>query len=158
VYGVSVQGEWAFSASHDKTVKAWRWTTGELLTNFTQHSNTVYGVSVQGELAFSASDDRTVKVWRWTTGELLTNFTQHTRSVTTVSVQGELAFSASDDRTVKVWRWKSGEVIATFTADAPLTCLAFESQHRILLVGDQIGHVHVLRVVGLDHLLFPEGE
>jgi hypothetical protein len=36
--------------------------------------------------------------------------------------------------------------------------IIFEPQHRILLAGDLSGHVHVLRVVGLDHLPFPDGK
>jgi WD40 repeat protein len=135
-------------------VKVWRWATGELLTDFTQHTNLVRGVSVQGEVAFTVSHDKTVKVWRWATGELVTDFMRHTDAVNEVSVQGELAFSASSDNTVKVWHWATGEVVATFTTEAPLTCLAFEPEQRILLAGDITGRVHVLRVVGLDHLLF----
>jgi hypothetical protein len=51
-----------------------------------------------------------------------------------------------------------GEVLATFTADARLECVAFEPAHCVLLVGDEGGHAHALRVVGLDHLLFPDGD
>jgi WD40 repeat protein len=149
-------GEYLVVADGD-IVKVFQWRTGRLFTDFTQHTGTVNSVCVQGDLAFSASYDNTVKVWRWDTGELITDFTQHSAPVNGISVQSNLVFSVSDDHKLKIWHWHTGKVIAVFTADAMLTCIAFEPTRRILLAGDAGGHVHVLRVVGLDHLLFPDG-
>lgn len=95
-------------------------------------------------------------MWHWVDGALVTSFEQHSRSVNSIALTGKLICSVSTDRTVKAWRWATGEVLATFTADLPLYSLALEPEHGILLAGDRDGHVHVLRVVGLDHLLFPE--
>jgi WD40 repeat protein len=153
-----LQGELVFSAVKDETLKVWhavvwRWTIDKPLIIFTEHTSFLNGWSMHGDVAFFRSEDGTVKVWRWRSGELLNTFTGHTHIVMGVSIQGKLAFSASYDRTVKVWHWATGEVVTTFTADEQLTCIAFEPDQRILLAGDIVGHVHVLHIVGLDHLL-----
>src|SRR5690606_22810057 len=97
-------------------VKVFRIQTGELLTDFTAHTDWVNAVVVAGDLALSASGDGRVKVWRWGSGEVLTDFTAHTGWVSAVAVAGDLALSASGDGRVKVWRWGSGEVVIDFTA------------------------------------------
>lgn len=131
---------------------------GEPIRVFSQHTSLIQSVAIQGAVVISASNDRTVKVWHWATGEIITNFTQHADRVNEVIILGELVFSASNDHTVKVWRWRTSEVLTTFTADTGLTHLDFDPQQRIVVAGDVKGHVHVLQVVGLDHLLFPEGK
>jgi hypothetical protein len=57
---------------------------------------------------------------------------------------------------LKVWNWSTGNIITIFSSDAVLTSVTFEPAQRIFLAGDINGRVHVLRVVGLDHLLFPD--
>lgn len=68
------------SASDDDTLKLWDPDSGELLTTFEGHADSVVAVAVTAvavlddDRVVSASLDRTVRVWDPSTGELLATF------------------------------------------------------------------------------------
>jgi hypothetical protein len=78
----SPDGKRLASASLDKTVKVWDWTTGRQLLSFEKHAGAVRKVAFgrpDGKTLASAGDDRTVRVWDASTGtELLRPMPQKT--------------------------------------------------------------------------------
>jgi WD40 repeat protein len=63
-----------------------------------------------------------------------------------VSADGGRAVSASDDHTLKMWDLETGKVLTTFTCDADANCCAFSDALRLIVAGDDGGHVHFLRL------------
>jgi WD40 repeat protein len=63
-----------------------------------------------------------------------------------VTPEGQRAVSASWDNTVKVWELETGKILATFTCDARALCCAFSEALKLILAGDEGGHLHFLRL------------
>lgn len=61
----SPDGQMALSGSHDRTIKLWNLSTGQLIRSFEGHSGFVRSVafSPDGQTALSGSDDNTMKLW-----------------------------------------------------------------------------------------------
>ncbi|PJF45160.1 MAG: hypothetical protein CUN55_00190 [Phototrophicales bacterium] len=57
-------------------------------------------------------------------------------------------FSASRDKTVRVWDTNTFEQFAVFYADAPVLRLLV-GEDGLIIVGDESGMVHFLRLVGV---------
>ncbi len=109
----------AITGSVDDTVKVWDVETGQVITNFTKHSDTIQEVafSPDGTKAITGSNDKTAKVWDVETGQVITNFTGHSGLVSTsaFSPDGTKAITGSTDGTAKVWDVETGQVITNFT-------------------------------------------
>ena len=62
---LSPDGSRLYSASGDKTVKAWDTATGQCVATYEGHRDWVraLAISPDGSPLYSGSDDRTVKVW-----------------------------------------------------------------------------------------------
>jgi WD40 repeat protein len=73
---LTVEGEWAVSASLDQTLKVWGLESGRLARTLEGHAASVMGVAVtpDGKRAISASYDHTLKVWDLKTGLPLATF------------------------------------------------------------------------------------
>jgi WD40 repeat protein len=102
-----------------------------------------------GRLA-SASWDRIIRLWNLGSGEVEATLGGHTKCITALAALpgGRLA-SGSDDHTVVLGMIAHGadiEWIASFVADAPVCCIAFCSDRKTIVVGDEAGRVHFLRV------------
>jgi WD40 repeat protein len=113
----SPDGNYAISASHDKTLKVWNWQTGQEVRTLEGHSDWVRAVafSPDGNYAISASHDKTLKVWNWQTGQVVRTLEGHSDWVSAVafSPDGNYAISASRDQSLKVWNWQTGQVVRT---------------------------------------------
>ncbi len=120
VSSVALSGEFAVSASHDRTLKVWNWTTGEVIHTIIGHYDKINAVALSGDFAVSASgqfmgvdSEKILKVWNWKTRKPIRTLVGHTAGVITVALSGEFAVSASFDNTLKVWNWTTGEEIRT---------------------------------------------
>ena len=104
------------SASHDRTVKIWHKTTGNLVKGLAGHSYWVGAISFDqnGRLA-SGSGDNTVKLWDTMTGEVLATLIGHNSSINCVATDGNgLLASGSRDTTVKLWDTTQSCVITSY--------------------------------------------
>ena len=63
------------------------------------------------------------------------------------SADGKWVVSGGTDQMVKVWDVTTGEHLCTFTGDSALLCSAFTSTGRTIVVGEQSGRTHFLRLV-----------
>lgn len=111
---LSGDGQWAISASADRTLKVWEVATGREQHTLKGHTGGVNSVALSGDgrLAVTASSDRTLKVWEVATGRERYTLKEHTGGVNSVALSGDgrLAVSASADRTLKVWEVDTGRV------------------------------------------------
>ncbi len=109
---IAVSGDFAISASSDKTLRVSNWKTGKHVHTLSGHTNSVNSVVVSENFAISASSDQTLRVWNWTTGEFIRAFTGYTQGVDALDLQGDVVVSASFGE-VWVWNWKTGELLRT---------------------------------------------
>ncbi|KAI5451122.1 MST50-interacting protein 11 [Naganishia adeliensis] len=107
---ISSDGQFALSASWDKTLRLWDLNTGETARRFVGHTGDVLSVSFSADnrQIVSASRDRTIKLWN-TLGECKFNITEdgHTEWVSCVrfspNPMNPVIVSAGWDKVVKVW-------------------------------------------------------
>ena len=99
----------------------------------------------------SAAWDQTLKMWNVQTGKCLQTLQGHTSSVgpVVVKLDEQRIVSCSYDKTLKVWEPATGQCIATFTAGVLLGACATVNT-KLMVVGDELGRVHVLRLVGVE--------
>ncbi|CAO3675174.1 unnamed protein product [Umbelopsis vinacea] len=107
---ISSDGQFALSASWDKTIRLWDLNTGTTTRRFIGHTNDVLSVSFSADnrQIVSGSRDRTIKLWN-TLGECKYNITEggHTEWVSCVRFSPNPAnpviVSGGWDKVVKVW-------------------------------------------------------
>lgn len=139
---------------HDKTLKLWDATTGQLLRTFEGHSAGVTSVafSPNGGLLLSGSEDKTLKLWDVTKAEPVRTFQGHAGPVWSIafSPDGTRVLSGSHDKTMRLWDSATGQLLRTFGAaseyDRP-TSVAFASDGtRVLWGGIGIDTLRLLDV------------
>ncbi|KAJ1921140.1 cross-pathway control WD-repeat protein cpc2 [Tieghemiomyces parasiticus] len=107
---ISLDGQFALSASWDKTLRLWDLQTGNTTRRFVGHTNDVLSVSFSPDnrQIVSGSRDKSIKLWN-TLGECKFNITQdgHTEWVSCVrfspNSESSLIVSCGWDKLVKVW-------------------------------------------------------
>ncbi|KAI8899398.1 guanine nucleotide binding protein beta subunit [Globomyces pollinis-pini] len=107
---ISSDGQFALSASWDKTLRLWDIATGKTTRRFVGHTNDVLSVcfSPDNRQIVSSSRDKTIKLWN-TLGECKFNITEegHTEWVSAVRFSPNSAnpviVSSGWDKLVKVW-------------------------------------------------------
>jgi WD40 repeat protein len=80
---------------------------------------------------------------KWSVGSALSS----SPSAMAVTLDGRHAISALEDKTLRLWDLESGEQIATFTGEDDTGSCAIASDGRTIVAGDEIGRVHILRLV-----------
>jgi WD40 repeat protein len=64
----------------------------------------------------------------------------------TVTPDRQCAVSASQDDTLRVWELETEKLLATFTCDSPASWRAFSEAVKLILAGDAVGHLDILRL------------
>jgi WD40 repeat protein len=156
VWAIAVMpdGRRAISGSDDRTLRVWDLESGQALHKLEGHTDSVSAVAVtpDGRRAISASSDGTLRVWDLETAQTMRILDGHTNSVWAVAVtpDGCRAVSGSDDGTLRVWDLESGEEITSFTGEGRVLSCAFAPDGKTIIAGDESGHVHFLRLEGVD--------
>jgi WD40 repeat protein len=71
---------------------------------------------------------------------------------------GDARWAPGRFRTLRLWDLESGEQIATFTGEDDTGSCAIASDGRTIVAGDEIGRVHILRLVEADKTKLLPGE
>jgi WD40 repeat protein len=109
VYSVmmDIQNLRLFSASHDRTIKAWDTVSKTCIATLQGHDKCVnyLCLSHQNHRLYSGSGDGTIKVWDTETWQCIHTLEGHTDCVTSLVLDESTnrLYSASDDKTIKVW-------------------------------------------------------
>ena len=133
-------GDFIFSSSYDKTVKAWLFDTSELddgsedkacIRTFKGHNKGVYPLIFipaeesfvandsegpiinPGDVLISGSADATARSWSFDTGGCLKIFKGHSGAVTTMATDavGKILYTAGADATVRSWNISTGQIL-----------------------------------------------
>jgi WD40 repeat protein len=103
---LSSDGNFAFTASDDKTLSLWKIQDGSCLKTLIGHEDGVNTVAVSGDgLVASGSSDGSLRLWKARTGECLGVLNGHTSEVNSAvfSPDARLLLSASNDHSIRVW-------------------------------------------------------
>ncbi|KAK9461858.1 Aldehyde/histidinol dehydrogenase [Lipomyces oligophaga] len=106
---ISSDGQFAISASWDKTLRLWELKTGKTMHRFDGHTGDVLSASFSGDnrLVVSGSRDKTIKIWNILGECKYTIDKGHSDWVSTVrfspNVADTIVVSAGWDKLVKVW-------------------------------------------------------
>ncbi|MFX1498428.1 MAG: WD40 repeat domain-containing protein, partial [Promethearchaeota archaeon] len=81
---VSHQGDLIVSASNDKTLKVWDFSSGNLLRTIEAHSKEILSVVISKDDSYiiSGSSDNSIKVWGLRRGNLIHHLKEHKDEVT----------------------------------------------------------------------------
>jgi len=158
VYAVAISpdGRIAVSGSADRTLKLWDLSSGKALHTLEGHSDMINAVAISpdGKTAVSGSNDNTLKLWDLSSGKALHTLKlkgySHWLGLVAISPDGKTAVSGSWDRTLELWDLFTGEFMASFVGDSDIASLAISSCGRVVLAGDGNGHVHFLRLEGVE--------
>ncbi|MEM7538654.1 MAG: hypothetical protein AAF639_41185, partial [Chloroflexota bacterium] len=117
-------------SNHDNTVRLWDTHTGQQISQFTNHTDSVNAVvfSPDGKHVVSGSSDHTVRIWNTEQEEQIAQFGEHEGVVNAVSFSPEemKIVSASDDKTVRIWDIHKNRQIRAFTKHtAPVNSATF---------------------------------
>ena len=122
--------------------------SGDILTEFTDHTNiiNVLKFSPEGNIIASADRDNIVKVWASENGSILTDFNRHKDLINTLafSPDGKRIASGSNDHTVKIWDIKSGRILVNFTEhDTGVNAVTFSPDGNKIVSGGNDNKVKV---------------
>lgn len=107
-----------FTASDDKTIKAWNLTNKQKILTLTGHSGWIWTMSISpdGKMLASGGADKTIKLWNPLTGKEIRSLEGHLigriNSVA-FSPDSKTLASGSWDKTIKLWNSLTGEEIRT---------------------------------------------
>jgi CubicO group peptidase (beta-lactamase class C family) len=129
------EGTWG--TPQTDTLKLLNISSGEVIKNFTGHTNAVSSVlfSEDGTWIASGSWDKTVKIWDVTTGNELYSFENHSLIVSSIALSSdELTLASSSfDKSINIWNVSSGELLEKITIpDQEVWSVAFSDNNSIL--------------------------
>ncbi len=138
----SPDGEYALTASDDKTLRLWDISTGREIRVFKGIKDYITSVAISqdGKYALTGSDDKIIRLWDISEGSQIRYFTGHTGAVTSVafSPDDECAITGSDDKTLRLWDISSSKVIRVFKGHkSKVNTVAITSDNKYALSGSE---------------------
>jgi len=122
-FGNIISKQYIISASDDKTIKIWNFSTFKLVASLEGHTNGINSVAVSGKYIISGSFDKTIKIWDLSTFKLVTTLEGHTDWINCVAVSSinnttdkfgkQYIILASDDKTIKIWDLSTFKLVET---------------------------------------------
>jgi WD40 repeat protein len=149
---IAADGKTCASAAYE-TVKLWNPATGRKLGSIRCGNECVSALALtpNGSHVLCASGD-SADVFDIATGEREMTLSGHKGPIFDLDVtrDGRRALSVSQDCTLKLWELATGDLVATFSADSPLYCCRAAPDCAQIVAGDEMGNVHLLRIVDSD--------
>ena len=145
------------SASGDGTAQVWDATSGDHLTAYYGHKDSVYTVSwsPNGTRIASGGNDKTVQVWDATYGDHFLSYQGHTGTVWSVawSPDNTRIASAGGDRTVQVWDAITGRTLQTYTGHRGFVwSVAWSPNGKLIASASEDGTVQVWDATSGQHI------
>ncbi|MBA3874205.1 MAG: hypothetical protein H0X30_34165, partial [Anaerolineae bacterium] len=105
---VVTSGDFAISASSDKTLRVWNWKNGQHLRTLSGYTQEISALDLEADVVVSASFGE-IWIWNWKNGENIRKLTGwHRSGITDLTVDGDLVLSVSPDLLL-VRNWRTGE-------------------------------------------------
>ena len=152
---LSSDGRYIVSASIDKTVRLWDGTTGQEMRQFIGHTGSVNkcAFSPDIEAIGSASIDKTVRLWDIATGQEIHQFARNSPPFSDFIASKDRKYAlyvgSSDDLVLGMIDIPNNLPLGQWVLGIPLTCLALHPFGNMVLVGDEAGDLHLLRIQGI---------
>lgn len=157
IRNVIVRADGRLAASASETVMVWNLESGSAL--FTLESDPLgWYTDYRHCLAFAGEREcfllsistRYVHVWSLQDGQRVRTLEGHEEEVTSIAVSpgGGRVLSTSSDHTAVLWDLATGSILARFHGDSELVHGIFAGDEHSILLGDLLGSVHALRLVG----------
>ena len=136
------------------SVKVWAWQQNSEVSSLRVEISPVYNAAELSDnchVVFASGANLTI--WDWRQGSEVRTLSgaspRSSGSEIAVCSDDCHAVAAFSDGTLNVWNWHTGSLIATFTADNSLTACAIAPDGKTIIVGDEAGGVHFLRIENL---------
>ena len=130
-----------FSASHDHTVRVWRWQRGKSERLLTGHTDSVRGLALWGQYQIlSASWDGTVRAWNWRNGALVALWRPHLGRLSAVTTDPNEQWAVAGGEG-GLWALHAEGQQGRRYAFPPIRALSFHPNGALLAVGDEEGTV-----------------
>ncbi|MEU6231243.1 tetratricopeptide repeat protein [Streptomyces sp. NPDC047042] len=150
----SPDGTWTVTSGDDGTLTVHDSESGAKRAKLTGHADTagVCAVSPDGAFIVSGGVDRTVRIWDTEPFRQRYVLNGHTDAVwgCAVSPDARIVASVSWDGSLRVWDAQSGREQMCFELPHTLHALAFHPWQPVVALGDRIGWLHRVELVGLD--------
>jgi len=113
VFSLAVHEGLLFSASADKTIKAWDLQTLKVHSTLGEHENTVCALAKNDKYLFSGSWDNTIKIWELSSLKCISTLRGHNNYVSSLAISKKYLYSGSWDHTIQIWDVESKKSVAT---------------------------------------------
>ncbi|MFX0207191.1 MAG: serine hydrolase [Candidatus Hodarchaeota archaeon] len=135
-------GEWMVDVKQgnqpDKLLRLLNASTGEVLRNFTGHSDSISSVafSKNGSRLISGSWDKSIRLWDVSSGLELRSYANHNDKITSITFSNEetIIISGSLDKTVKLWNVSTGNIIHEISIGQSIWSIALSPDDSTLAV------------------------
>jgi len=152
----SPDGQYAVSASRDKSANIWRTRDGSLARRLQGHGASVYDAawSPDGDAIATASSDHTIMLWNPDTGDRIGALRGHANDVNALdfSPDGATLASASEDGNVRLWNWREGAAIAMLAIGGPGNDVEFSNDGSMLAAAAGNGNIRIWRAATRERI------
>lgn len=115
-------GQHVLSGGHDRTIMLWDAETGEVIREYTGHTDAILDLEFtpDGTHFASSSWDTTARYWNTESGEILGTFTGHISGIHSVSLSedGTRLLTASEDGSIRLWEIERASEVFRFDGHA----------------------------------------
>ncbi|ONK73137.1 uncharacterized protein A4U43_C04F27630 [Asparagus officinalis] len=108
IHSLAISGEYLYSGSGDKSIKAWSLQDYSLVCTMTGHNSTVSSLAVANGVLYSGSWDGTIRLWCLSDHSLLSVLGDDTKGaivpILSLSVNRHFLVSAYENGSIKIWK------------------------------------------------------